>query len=120
MELWIRSQDKTELLKVRKKISIEPQECFDIRNNETIEIGEYLIIVDGYSLGKYCSKRRASKVLDEIQKLLVPDIKLLSKKINEDQEDDLSDLKTLFSVIQPDGELQIHQLHNVIYQMPQE
>ena len=120
MELWIRSQDKTELIKIRKKLSIVPQESFDLGNGETIETGEYSIYADHYHLGKYYSKERTLQILDEIQKLLVPDIKLLSKKINEDQEDDLSDLKTLFSVIQPDGELQVHQLHNVIYQMPQE
>ena len=111
MELWIRSQDREMLCKV---------ECVELMHDDP----EYAkIFLNGQFpdliVGAY-EKKRALEVLDEIQKLLVPDIKLLYKKINEDQEDDLSDLKTLFSVIQPDGKLQIHQLHNVIYQMPQE
>ena len=114
MELWIRSQDKSTLKCVK--------DVYCNCNNEIL-VNRNVIDEDYCDfdlMGKYETRERALAILDEIQNLLVPDIKLLSKKINEDQEDDLSDLKTLFSVIQPDGELQIHQLHNVIYQMPQE
>lgn len=114
MELWIRSQDKSTLKCVK--------DVYCNCNNEIL-VNRNVIDEDYCDfdlMGKYETRERALEVIDEIQNLLVPDIKLLSKKINKDQEDDLSDLKTLFSVIQPDGELQIHQLHNVIYQMPQE
>lgn len=118
MELWIRSQDREKLVKINDKIYCEHSE------EPLDEYGDVLyfydISTDADILGTYSTEERALEVLDEIQNILVPDIKLLSKKINEDQEDDLSNLKTLFSVIQPDGELQIHQLHNVVYQMPQE
>ena len=113
MDLWILSQKKDKLVKTNL---VRLDYFKDKLTNEEF----YIITNDDYDFGVYKTEERALEVIGEIQKLLVPDIKLLSKKINEDQEDDLSDLKTLFSVIQPDGELQIHQLHNVIYQMPQE
>lgn len=113
MDLWILSQKKDKLVKTNL---VRLDYFKDKFTNDELHI----ITNDDYDFGVYKTEERALEVLDEIQKLLVPDIKLLSKKINEDQEDDLSDLKTVFSVIQPDGELQIHQLHNVIYQMPQE
>lgn len=58
MDLWIRSQNKTELIKV---------------NNLKIAFynGNYYIVtgIEEKELGKYCSYSRAKEILDEIQKI---------------------------------------------------
>lgn len=66
MELWIRSQDKTDLskinrLKIREHV-IEngEKEYFILNNNSMSDV-----------VGIYKTKRRALEVLDEIQKLLI-------------------------------------------------
>lgn len=59
-ELWIRTQDKTRLLKV----------------SEIELLNEYYITTNYYAtiLGEYSARERAMEVLDEIQKLLMGDI----------------------------------------------
>lgn len=68
MDLWIRSQDKINLVKVRQ-ISVNYQDNKQIIANYMPELyensGEYYEI-----LGTYKTKERALEVLDEIQKLL--------------------------------------------------
>ena len=65
MELWIRSQDKMNLVKVRQ-ISVNYQDNKQIIANYMPELyensGEYYEI-----LGTYKTKERALEVLDEIQ-----------------------------------------------------
>lgn len=66
MELWIRSQDRTILLKANS-LAIDEQEG-------KYAISEYF--VNGYEyqymeLGQYKTKERALEILDEIQKLLI-------------------------------------------------
>jgi hypothetical protein len=64
MDLWIRNQDKTRLVKV---CSLEYGEY-----NETHYINGYCVNeVDNYDLGTYKTKERALEVLDEIQRHLV-------------------------------------------------
>ena len=58
MELWIRSQDRTFLRKVNTIGIVEGRYFWSIDENLTI------------SFGKYKTKKRALKVLDEIQDLL--------------------------------------------------
>lgn len=57
MDLWIRSQNKTKLIKV---------------NNVEIAFynGNYYIVtgIEEKELGKYCSYSRAKEILDEIQR----------------------------------------------------
>jgi hypothetical protein len=60
MDLWIRSQDKTRLVKIN---SLEYSEYQDIHSIN----GYYTNEVDNYDLGIYKSKERALEVLDEIQ-----------------------------------------------------
>ena len=68
MELWVRSQDKMNLVKVR-------QVCVNYQNNKQI-IANYIPELyensGGYYelLGTYKTKERAIEILDEIQKLL--------------------------------------------------
>ena len=57
MELWIRSQDKTQLIKVNNVYL----------DNEFVDI--FYICENGISLGKYKTKERALEILDEIQEL---------------------------------------------------
>ena len=68
MELWIRSQDKMNLVKVRQ-ISVNYQDNKQIIANYMPELyensGEYYEI-----LGTYKTKERTLEVLDEIQDLL--------------------------------------------------
>ena len=68
MELWIRSQDKMNLVKVRQ-IGVNYQDNKQIIANYTPELYENS---GGYYelLGTYETKERALEVLDEIQDLL--------------------------------------------------
>lgn len=62
MDLWIRSQDKLKLVKgTQLKI-----EFSDDYNKATNSYRSWLIKDGGIKLGKYKSKERAEKVLDEI------------------------------------------------------
>lgn len=68
MNLWIRSQDKMNLVKVRQ-VGVNYQNNKQIIANYTPELyensGEFVEL-----LGIYKTKERALEVLDEIQKLL--------------------------------------------------
>jgi hypothetical protein len=62
MELWIRSQDKEELLKINARLFIKEI------TNVGFSIENDLCTDDGFiSLGIYETKERALEVLDEIQ-----------------------------------------------------
>jgi hypothetical protein len=64
MELWIRSQDKTDLLS-SKKLKVYYNETTNnwiVVNREEIN--------NGTPLGQYLTKERALEVLDEIQKVI--------------------------------------------------
>ena len=69
MELWIRSQDKMNLVKVRQ-IGVNYQDNKQIIANYTPELyensGEYYEI-----LGTYKTKERAIEILDEIQNYIL-------------------------------------------------
>lgn len=62
MELWIRSQDKKEIIKANE-ISID-SEIIDCK-----ETGKCFVCVNDYGFGTYKSEKRALEVLDEIQQL---------------------------------------------------
>lgn len=66
MELWIRSQTKTKL----KKIDNLEIKSFE----EGYGIVEWLDSNNFYGLGIYKTKERALEVLDEIQKILKPQL----------------------------------------------
>lgn len=82
MELWIRSQDKMNLVKIRQ-ISLNYQNNKQIIANYTPELyensGEYYEL-----LGTYKTKERALEVLDEIQNILKPKYILDSSSIRPD------------------------------------
>ena len=64
MELWIRSQDKTRLVKVCSLAYGEYNEIHYL-------IGYCVNEIDNYDLGTYKTKERALEVLDEIQNILI-------------------------------------------------
>lgn len=82
MDLWIRSQDKINLVKVRQ-ISVNYQDNKQIIANYMPELyensGEYYEI-----LGTYKTKERALEVLDEIQRLIT-DLQYLNYAIKNDE-----------------------------------
>ncbi len=69
MELWVRSQDKTNLVKIRQ-ISLNYQNNKQVIANYIPELyensGEYCEF-----LGTYATKERAIEVLDEIQNYIL-------------------------------------------------
>ena len=111
MELFIRTQDKHQLLKVCSlSLTYEDENtkiiCYD--NNDK-----------AWVVGFYKTKERALEVLDEIQKSLYPDIKMLANKIDNNQYGDYVNLKSIFAIKQPAGTLEIHQLQNIVFDMPE-
>ena len=65
MELWIRSQDKKELVNTNDIYLVRKNKYFHIycyANNSEIDLGEY---------GDFEDKTRAEEVLDEIQRYLI-------------------------------------------------
>lgn len=101
MELWIRSQDKKKLIKVNE-IKIE-----------SVKDGNSFIYSNITDLGTYKSKERALEVLDEMQKLLQPQMVLskVGKPIAETCDG------TLY--VEPD-EYEIKELSTYVYEMPKE
>lgn len=69
MDLWIRSQDKTILIKVNSILIDDEQNS--IYTNEQIGSSQLT-----YTLGTYKSKERALEVLDDINDLLNTDINM--------------------------------------------
>ena len=108
MELWIRSQDKETLIKI-ENISID-SENYIIGN---LISDDNKSICDYWRLGHYKTKERALEVLDEIQKLLQPQMVLskVGKPIAETCDG------TLY--LDPD-EYEIKELSTYVYEMPKE
>jgi hypothetical protein len=120
MELWIRSQDKEYLTKVdniRIKHEYEQKKVNDNYGMTCAYInGKYkcsYIYSDSTWLGEYATKERALEVLDEIQKLLQPQMVLskVGKPIAETCDG------TVY--VNPD-EYEIKELSTCVYEMPEE
>ena len=108
MELWIRSQDKERLVKVHD-VYIEG---WLIRANFQ---GHYsgCNYVD---LGEYNSKERALEVFDEIQSILLPNIKLITRNYTDEELEECS-IKDL--VTPPIEDVKIQELSTYVYEMPE-
>ena len=112
MNLWVRSQDKTNLVKIR-------QISLNYRNNKQIianympdsfeNSGEYYEL-----LGTYKTKERAIEVLDEIQSLLQPTIEY--KPIVQEEYNPAYTYKHFVKV---DENIEIKELSTFVYQMPE-
>ena len=103
MELWIRSQDRTTLMKVDR---------LDIDYSN----GLYLIKSDGFVtlLANYKSEERALEVLDEIQNILKPIIKI---KYEYDDSQPIMNGEWLKSLKE---ENKIEELSTYVYEMQKE
>ena len=80
MELWIRSQDKENLIKVDEVYIEEILETTVFITNK-YNIGEWLIECKDTILGVYKTKERALEELDEIQRLIT-DLQYMSYAID--------------------------------------
>ena len=115
MELWIRSQDKMNLVKIRQ-ISLNYQNNKQIIANYIPELyensGEYCEL-----LGTYKTKERALEVLDEIQNILKPTI--ITTGYECELKENIKD-KTSFNLDMIPTKTEIQELSTVVYQMPAE
>lgn len=119
MELWIRSQDKSKIVKVNELYS-SLQEDFG-----TGKFGIYSSNANYYQkerpllLGNYKSKERALMILDEIQNILQPRIIMREPEIDyDDMINSLTDnimLKTTQKI-----DMELKEAGQVVYQMPEE
>lgn len=114
MELWIRSQDKMNLVKIR-------QIGLNYQNNKQI-IANY--IHDFYPnsekyyelLGFYETKERALEVLDEIEKLIKPITIFQNCQVDKSTIEKIKE--TGYCVVNNDA--RVEQISQVFYQMPEE
>ena len=113
MELWIRSQDKMNLVKIRQ-ISLNYSNLKQIIANYTPESYENSGVY--YELlGTYETKGRAIEVLDEIQNILKPKYILNSSSIRPDN----SWVENGVIFQNYDGNAKIQELSTFVYQMPE-
>jgi hypothetical protein len=106
MELWIRSQQKTNLYKI-DNINMDD-------NDYTLY---YQLSWGQIELGTYKSKERALEVLDEIQNILKPVI--ITTEYECDIKDNLRD-KTHFNLEMKPKKTEIQQITSYVYEMPEE
>lgn len=105
MELWIRTQDKMRLVK--------PNRLAIKGDSRTIGEGDYYIYESQNSLryGTYTTKERAIEVLDEIQKILKPQLIIKdSGKIIGSFED---------TIVREGATYELKELSTFVYQMPE-
>ena len=114
MELWIRSQDKTKLIKVSNvQYTYRKGDLYsDVRGKHYI--GTYYDNLE--ILGDYATKERAIEILDEIQNILKPKYILNSSSIRPD--DSWVENGVIFQNY--DGNAKIQELSTFVYQMPKD
>ena len=113
MNLWVRSQDKTNLVKIRQ-ISLNYQNNKQIIANYTPESYENSGLY--YELlGTYKTKERALEVLDEIQNILKPKYILNTSSIKPDG-DFYEENGVIFQKYNANAK--IEELSTFVYQMP--
>ena len=105
MELWVRSQDKTNLYKI---------------DNINIDDNDYSLYYQlswgQVELGAYKTKERALQVLDEIQRILHPTV-FMSAAINTD---DNNWVENGIIYQKYKDNFNIQELSTYVYQMPEE
>lgn len=112
MDLWIRTQDKKQLLKVNSII---------IKQGTSIDVDKklaYFIFSDDILIAAYMGEKRALEVLDEIHELLKPNVFINTFNI---EKRDLLCTNTIETIITPKiNEFSISQFNNYVYEMPKE
>lgn len=117
MDLWIRTQDKMNLVKVNQ-ININYKNTCQIIANYIPDFigkeGEYY-----ETLGNYNSEERALEVLDEIQNILRPTLLLNGCSIDDETLKDLKLPKNAITMTTHDNAT-ITYSGSYVYEMPQE
>ena len=112
MELWIRSQDKSSSVKVDNLyVSVGNYICYYVEKGKEVS-GTYYR--PSGELGRYETKERALEVLDEIQNILKPIIKI---KYEYDDSQPIMNGEWLKSLKE---ESKIEELSTYVYEMPKE
>ena len=109
MDLWIRSQNKKELIP-------NPKLGIDQCENRYYIVDRYNF-ENAFILGEYKSKERALEVLDEIQNLLIP--KTIVNTFNIEKKDMLNGNQ--YSIFENNiKDFSIEQFDTYVYKMPKE
>ncbi len=126
MDLWIRSQNKEMLIKI-KNIEIK---FLDFKRYSYVKDikskGEYSIRGNGEPLGQYKTKERALEVLDEIQRQLINKYYLIPKeKLTLKEQDELMSyghFNPKIDIVSTLSKMELKPLNNnvYIYEMPNE
>ena len=115
MELWIRNQDKENLIKVSE---------IWIDDTDMVDRGCVSIMANlnfSFELGVYKTKERALEVLDEIQKLIEPKTLINVENFNTNDARVLCDkFKEYSPVIVRNDNIKIEPLSFIVYEMPKE
>lgn len=114
MELWIRSQDKSSIVKVDNLyVSVGNYICYYVEKGKEVP-GTYYR--PSGELGRYKTKERAIEILDEIQNILKPKYILDSSSIRPDN----SWVENGVIFQNYDANAKIEELSTFVYQMPTE
>lgn len=111
MELWIRSQDKKQLLKVDYGLFIA--------NGFTNTDDSFIGIKNVGHIGRYKTEERALEILDEIQKTLTPK-GILKLDMPEQDKIELLNHMTNEDIIHCVNEEWLQQYDTYVYEMPKE
>ena len=111
MDLWIRSQDRTKLIKANEINVYQYDESAGLGN-------DWHIFVRDYEVGVYKSKERALEVLDTIQNILQPIINY--QPIVREKFDEKTMLLPYIEHEQVGSKTEIIQFSTYVYEMPKE
>lgn len=116
MELWVRSQDKKDLVKVNTLWIMDNQIWMEVPFYENHKKLGLTVTGHNHKLAEYKTKERALEVLDEIQEILKPKtiIKFNEKEVYDEKENMV--ISTLF----PYETFDIKQLSTYVYEMPKD
>lgn len=104
MDLWIRNQSRRRLIKL----------------NTVFADGNQIWCDNRCWLGDYNTEERALEVLDEIQKLLIPQVCELAEKIANNEYNDYNKLTNVYAIMDDTGTVNVSEISTVIYEMPKE
>jgi hypothetical protein len=111
MELWVRSQDKKDLVKVNSLWIMDNQIWMEVPFYENHKKLGLTLSGHNHKLAEYETKERALEVLDEIQNILKPRLIIKdSGKIIGSFED---------TIIREGATYELKELSTFVYQMPE-
>lgn len=115
MELWIRSQDKSSIVKVDNLyVSVGNYICYYVEKGKEVS-GTYYR--PSGELGRYKTKERALEVLDEIQNIIRP--KYILNSVNTKSIGNAYYTKNGIIYKNGSNEGSIHEISTLVYEMPE-